>query len=62
LGFHRHWNQELVVEKAKLSAEAAALRARVDALDHGYTASGDPTLDELRRALDIAVSKALERV
>jgi hypothetical protein len=26
------------------------------------TTPGDPTLDELRRALDIAASKALERL
>ena len=50
-------NQKLVAEKAKLSAEAADLRARVGATDMvnaAPTTPGDLALDELRRALDIA--------
>jgi hypothetical protein len=53
-------NQKLVAEKAKLSAEAADLRARVGATDMvnaAPTTLDDVTLDELRGAL----SKALER-
>ena len=49
-------NQKLVAEKAELSAEAADLRARVDAMDMvnaAPTTPGDLTLDELRRALYI---------
>jgi hypothetical protein len=50
-------NQKRVAEKAELSAEAAALRARVDAMDM-VNAAPTPfdegsTLDELRRALHI---------
>jgi hypothetical protein len=50
-------NQKLVAEKAKLSAEAADLRARVGATDM-VNAAPTPfdegsTLDELRRALHI---------
>jgi hypothetical protein len=53
-------NQKLVAEKAKLSAEAADLRARVGATDMvnaAPTTLDDAMLDELRGAL----SKALER-
>jgi hypothetical protein len=50
-------NQNLVAEKAELSAEAADLRARVGAMDMVNAAPTTPTLDELRDAL----SKALER-
>jgi hypothetical protein len=58
--FPRGPNQKLVAEKAKLSAEAADLRARVGATDMvnaAPTTLDDVTLDELRGAL----SKALER-
>ena len=42
-------NQKLVVEKAELSAEAAALRARVDAKDMVNAAPatpGNPALEQ----------------
>jgi DNA-binding transcriptional regulator YdaS (Cro superfamily) len=58
-------NQKLVAEKAELSTEAADLRARVGVMDMVNAAPatpGDLTPDELRRALDIAASKALERL
>jgi hypothetical protein len=53
-------NQKLVAEKAKLSAEAADLRASAgvtDMVNAAPTTLDDVTLDELRGAL----SKALER-
>ena len=53
-------NQKLVAEKAELSAEAAALRARMGVMDMvnaAPTTLDDAMLDELRGAL----SKALER-
>ena len=52
-------DQKLVAEKADLSVEAADLHASVDVTD---TVNGHLALDELRRALDIAASKALERL
>jgi hypothetical protein len=56
-------DQRLVAEKADLSVEAADLHASAgDTVNAAPTTQGDPTLDELRRALDIAVSRALERV
>jgi hypothetical protein len=57
-------DQKLVAEKADLSVEAADLYASVDVTDMVNAASttpGDLALDELRRALDIAASKVLER-
>ena len=51
-------DQKLVAEKADLSVEAADLHASVDVTD----TVNDLALDELRRALDIAASKALERL
>ena len=57
--------QKPVAEKADLSVEAADLHASVgvtDTVNAAPTAPGDLALDELRRALDIAASKALERV
>ena len=50
-------DQKLVAEKADLSVEAADLHASVgvtDMVNAAPTTPGDPTLDELRRALDIA--------
>jgi hypothetical protein len=41
-------DQKLAAEKAEPSAEVAALRARVDALNAAPTTPGEPTLDELR--------------
>jgi hypothetical protein len=58
-------DQKLVAEKADLNVEAADLHASVGVTDMVHaapTTPGDPTLDELRRALDIAASKALERL
>jgi hypothetical protein len=52
-----------VAEKAEPSAEAADPRARVGAMDMADAAPatpGDSTLDELRDALQVAASKALE--
>jgi hypothetical protein len=51
-------DQKLVAEKADLSVETADLHASVDVTD----TVNDLALDELRRALDIAASKALERL
>jgi hypothetical protein len=56
--------QKLVSEKDDLSVEAADLHASVgvtDMVNAAPTTPGDLALDELRRALDIAASKALER-
>ena len=50
-------DQRLSAEKADLSVEAAELHASVgitDTVNAAPTSPGDPTLDELRRALDIA--------
>ena len=55
-------DQKLVAEKADLSVEAADLHASVDVTDMVNavpTTLGDPTLDELRRALEIAASRHL---
>jgi hypothetical protein len=52
-------DQKLVAEKADLSVEAADLHASVDDVTDTVN---DLALDELRRALDIAASKALERL
>ena len=55
-------DQKLVAEKADLS-EATHLHASVgvtDMVNAAPTTPGDPTLDELRRALDIAASKRLD--
>jgi hypothetical protein len=54
-----------LAEKADLSVEAADLHASVgvtDTVNAAPTTPGDLALDELRRALDIAASKALERL
>jgi hypothetical protein len=51
------------VAKADLSAEAADLHASAgvtDTVNAAPTTPGDPTLDELRRALEIAASKRLD--
>ena len=58
-------DQKLVAKKADLSVEAADLHATVDVTDTvnaAPTTPGDLALNELRRALDIAASKALERL
>ena len=58
-------DQKIVAEKADLSVEAADLPASADVSDmvnEAPTTPGDLALDELRRALDIAASKALERL
>jgi hypothetical protein len=55
--------EKLVAEKAYLSVEAADLHASVgvkDTVNAASTLPDDLILDELRRALDIAASKALE--
>jgi hypothetical protein len=56
-------NQKHVAEKADLSVETADPHASVGVTDMvaAPTTPGDLALDELRRALDIAASKALER-
>jgi hypothetical protein len=54
-----------VAEKADRSVEAADLHATVgvtDTINAAPTMPDDLILDELRRALDIAASKALERL
>ena len=54
-----------VAEKVDLSVEAADLDASVgvtDMVNVAPTTPGDPTLDELRRALDIAASRHLNGV
>ena len=54
-----------VAEKADRSVEAADLHASVgvtDTINAAATMPDDLILDELRRALDIAASKALERL
>ena len=58
-------DQKLVAEKADLSVEAADLHASVgvtDTINAAPPLPDDLILDELRRALDIAASKALERL
>jgi hypothetical protein len=58
-------NQKLIAEKTDLTVEATDLHASVgstDMVNAAPTTPGDPTLDELRRALDIAASKAFERL
>ena len=58
-------DQKLVAEKADLNVEAAELHASVgdtDTINAVPTMPGDLALDELRRALDIAASKALGRL
>jgi hypothetical protein len=55
-------DQKLVAEKADLSVEAADLHASVggtDMVNVAPTTPGDPTLDGLRRALEIAAFKRL---
>ena len=55
-------DQKLVAEKTDLSVEAADLHASVgvtDMVNAAPTTPGDPTLDELRRALEIAASRSL---
>ena len=55
-------DQRLSAEKADLSVEAAELHASVgitDTVNAAPTSPGDPTLDELRRALEIAASRSL---
>jgi hypothetical protein len=46
-------------EKAEPSAEAAALRARMDALNAAPTTPGEPTLDELRERVATNATKRL---
>jgi hypothetical protein len=58
-------DQKPVAEKADLTVEAADVHASVgvtDMVNAAPTTPGDLALDELRRALDIAASKALEPV
>ena len=58
-------DQKLVADKTDLSVEAADLHASVgsaDMVNAAPTTPGDLALDELRRALDIAASKALGRL
>ena len=55
-------DQKHVAEKTDLTVEAADLHASVDVTDMVNavpTTLGDPTLDELRRALEIAASRHL---
>ena len=57
-------DQKVVSEKADQSVEAADLHASgsdTDMVNAAPTTPGDLALDELRRALDIAATKALER-
>ena len=55
-------DEKPVAEKADLNVEAADLHASgsdTDMVNAAPTTPGDPTLDELRRALEIAASRSL---
>jgi hypothetical protein len=63
-GTRRRKVETLGPERADLSVEAVELHASVgvtDTANAAPTTPGDLALDELRRALDVAASKALER-